>query len=62
MSSNGEKRMMKKSGFAQKLLDDLRTRKEQLSIPQNTGEIEQTLLPYHYFPLLDLDVGEVNKS
>lgn len=54
--------MMKKSGFAQKLLDDLRTRKEQLSIPQNTGEIEQTLLPYHYFPLLDLDVGEVNKS
>ncbi|CAA7041681.1 unnamed protein product [Microthlaspi erraticum] len=36
MSSNGEKIMMKKSGFAQKLLDDLRTRKEQLSISQNT--------------------------
>ncbi|KAG7536750.1 hypothetical protein ISN44_As13g006780 [Arabidopsis suecica] len=31
MSSNGEKRMMKRSDFAQKLLDDLRVRKEQLS-------------------------------
>jgi len=36
MSSNGEKRMMKRSDFAQKLLDDLRVRKEQLSGSQNS--------------------------
>ncbi|CAL9242324.1 unnamed protein product [Arabidopsis halleri] len=36
MSSNGEKRMMKRSDFAQKLLDDLRVRKEQLSSSQNS--------------------------
>ncbi|XP_010494213.1 PREDICTED: uncharacterized protein LOC104771399 [Camelina sativa] len=35
MSSNGEKRMMKRSDFAQKLLDDLRVRKEQLSGSKN---------------------------
>ncbi|KAF8049394.1 hypothetical protein N665_2222s0007 [Sinapis alba] len=36
MSSNGEKGMMKRSDFAQKLLDDLRVRKERLSISQDT--------------------------
>ncbi|EFH41753.1 hypothetical protein ARALYDRAFT_494763 [Arabidopsis lyrata subsp. lyrata] len=36
MSSYGEKRMMKRSDFAQKLLDDLRVRKEQLSGSQNS--------------------------
>ncbi|XP_010442130.1 PREDICTED: uncharacterized protein LOC104725210 [Camelina sativa] len=35
MSSNSEKRMMKRSDFAQKLLDDLRVRKEQLSGSKN---------------------------
>ncbi|XP_010481960.1 PREDICTED: uncharacterized protein LOC104760693 [Camelina sativa] len=35
MSLNGEKRMMKRSDFAQKLLDDLRVRKEQLSGSKN---------------------------
>ncbi|CAH8360764.1 unnamed protein product [Eruca vesicaria subsp. sativa] len=36
MSLNGEKGMMKRSDFAQKLLDDLRVRKERLSISQDT--------------------------
>ncbi|KAJ0252517.1 Uncharacterized protein HA466_0117070 [Hirschfeldia incana] len=36
MSSNGEKGMVKRSDFAQKLLDDLRVRKERLSISQDT--------------------------
>lgn len=52
MSSNGEKGMMKRSDFAQKLLDDLRVRKERLSISQDTGQIQQT------FPMLDLNVEE----
>lgn len=51
MSSNGEKGMMKRSDFAQKLLDDLRVRKERLSISQDTGQIQQT------FPMLGLDLN-----